>query len=121
MPVVASNEKPLAVGASLVKELGPHLESDPKPTDRAPVLVPDREDFLLVDLKSDGDITLLDEVDLSKLVELFIDIRAFVVENWLQIRKHTDHEISVLSIGPSIKLFNASHIYCMVMVTFNRF
>ena len=85
MPVMPPDKKPFAVSTSLVQKLRSHFESDSKPSNTASVLVPYWHYLLLIDLKSNGNITLLDKIDFSKFIQLFVDKSAFIIENRFQV------------------------------------
>jgi hypothetical protein len=108
MPILSPNKKALAVCCTLVQELGSHFECDSESADHTLVFVFDWKDFVFVDFKSYLHITLLDEVNLSKLVQLFIDVSPFIKIHGLQLAEHSHHQLSIFSIIPSIKFPSAN-------------
>jgi hypothetical protein len=83
VPFLSPNEESLAVSLSLVQELRPHLESHSKASYNTLVLVTNRQNFVFVYFKPDCNFTFLNEVDLSEFIELFVDISALFIKNWL--------------------------------------
>ena len=106
VPFVTSDEEALAVSGCLVDELRSAFEGDTVASDDTLVSVLDWVHFNFVYFKSNLNIPFLYEINLPKLIKLFINLGILIIVYRLQTPQYIDHKISILSIFPGVKFLS---------------
>ena len=87
------------------------VEGHPESADDARVLVLHAKLPLLVDLVPYVDEARLYKQNLAELVKLAGYLRSLLVNDWLQVLKNQNHEVSVVAVVPSVKVSNPERAF----------
>ena len=110
-PVELSDEVAAGLCHRHVDESRALVEGHSESADDARVLVLHAKLPLLVDLVPYVDKACLYEQNLAELVELAGYLRSLLVNDWLQVLKNQNHEVSVVAVVPSVEVSNPERAF----------
>ena len=110
-PVEFPHEVPAGLCHRHVDESRALVEGHPKSADDAGILVLHAKLPLLVDLVPYVDEARLYKQNLAELVKLAGYLRSLLVNDWLQVLKNQNHEVSVVAVVPSVKVSNPERAF----------